>query len=143
MATCARRRPNPIIEVDIHSGAEISWAADSYLDQILLNLVTNADKYSPPEGTIEIKVCLEGAEQVFRVLDRGPGVSENELGRIFESFFRSSTTANTARGTGVGLAVCRRLVEAQGGRIWAQLRPGGGLEVAFALPALVDAEVPV
>jgi signal transduction histidine kinase len=143
MATFARRRPNRIIQVNLQPGAEIAWAEDSYLDQILLNLVTNADKYSPSEQPIEIEVCIEEDQQVFRVLDRGPGVSDDEIGRIFESFFRSSTTAASARGTGVGLAVCKRLVAAQGGRIWANLRPGGGLEVGFALPALVDVEVPV
>ena len=145
IAMFARRRANRIVDVRIDSGAEIAWAEDSYLDQILLNLLTNADKYSPSELPIEVEISVSEGEHLFRVLDRGPGVKEAEINLIFDSFFRSSTTADQTRGTGVGLAVCRRLVEAQGGRVWACLREGGGLEVGFALPALVDAdlEVPV
>jgi signal transduction histidine kinase len=143
IAMFARRRANRIVDVRIQPGAEIAWAEDSYLDQILLNLLTNADKYSPPELPIEIEISVENGEHFFRVLDRGPGVRESEIDRIFESFFRSSTNSDQARGTGVGLAVCRRLVVAQGGRVWAALRDGGGLEVGFALPALVDADVEV
>jgi two-component system sensor histidine kinase KdpD len=143
IAMFARRRANRIVDVRIQPGAEIAWAEDSYLDQILLNLITNADKYSPPEQPIEIEISVEDGEHLFRVLDRGPGVKETEIDLIFDSFFRSSTTADQARGTGVGLAVCRRLVDAQGGRVWAKLRDGGGLEVGFALPALVDSEIEV
>lgn len=143
IAMFARRRAHRIVDVRIEPGAEVAWAEDSYLDQIMLNLLTNADKYSPPELPIEIEISVEGGEHIFRVLDRGPGVKDTEIDLIFESFFRSNVTADQARGTGVGLAVCRRLVVAQGGRVWANLREGGGLEVGFALPALVDADVEV
>lgn len=143
IAMFTRRRANRVVDVRIQPGAEIAWAEDSYLDQILLNLLSNADKYSPPELPIEIEISIENGEHFFRVLDRGPGVNVAEIERIFDSFFRSSATADLARGTGVGLAVCRRLVSAQGGRVWAAPREGGGLEVGFALPALVDAEVEV
>jgi len=138
-----RRRPHRKIEVDIQPEAEVALAETTYLEQILSNLISNADKYSPPDQPVELHVRLEDGEQVFRVLDRGPGVPESEVERIFESFYRSNSTKERVHGTGVGLAVCKRLVEAQGGRIWARLRQGGGLEVAFGLPVLTGVETRV
>jgi signal transduction histidine kinase len=138
VATFSRRRANRMVQLNVGPQVEVVIAEETYLEQILLNLLTNADKYSPPDQPIDIEVRAEGRECVFRVMDRGPGVPESEIEKIFQSFYRSDATAGRARGTGVGLAVCRRLVEAQGGRIWASMREGGGLEIAFclALPAV-------
>jgi len=71
-------------------------------------------------------------------MDRGSGISEEDIARIFDPFFRSAATANRASGMGLGLAVCKRLVEEQGGNIWMARRPGGGTEVLFTVPLILD-----
>ena len=72
----------------------------------------------------------------MRVLDDGDGIAARDLPMLFEPFFRAEHTRERADGLGLGLAVCKRLVELQGGRIWAAARRGGGSEFAFALPAI-------
>jgi signal transduction histidine kinase len=134
VGTFSRRRANRVVQIMVDPQVQVVLAEETYLEQILLNLLTNADKYSPSDQPIDIDVRAEGRECVFRVMDRGPGVPESEIEKIFQTFYRSNATADRARGTGVGLAVCRRLVDAQGGRIWASMREGGGLEIAFSLP---------
>ncbi len=110
-------------------------AEPGYIEHIVRNLVGNAIKYSPPDAPIEVVVsgCNEGAS--VRVLDRGFGIANEEANKIFERFYRSDRTARLAGGAGLGLAVCKRLVEAMSGEIWAVPREGGGLEVGFRLPA--------
>jgi two-component system sensor histidine kinase KdpD len=79
-----------------------------------------------------------GDEVLVRIFDDGPGFPADEADRLFELFFRSSGTARSAAGAGIGLFVCARLIRAMGGRIWAINREGGGAEFGFALRVMSD-----
>jgi signal transduction histidine kinase len=116
-------------------------AEPTYFGQILQNLLSNADKYSPAGEPVEIATFRVGDEVQIIVSDHGPGVPEEETTTIFESFYRSRETSDMASGHGLGLSVCKRLVEAQDGRIWAINLPRGGLAVGFAFPVRVEEHV--
>jgi signal transduction histidine kinase len=105
----------------------------TYVEQVARNLLSNAAKYSPPGEEIEVQLRAEGDEVAVSVLDRGGGFASSEADDLFELFYRAPATAAQASGAGIGLFVCRRLVTAMGGRIWARPRPGGGAEFGFAL----------
>ncbi len=107
----------------------------TFLAQVLRNLIGNAAKYGPTTPTdVEILAAATATEVSIRVLDRGPGFRPEDGPRLFDIFYRSDRTSRTRSGSGIGLYVARTLVEAMGGRIWAQLRDGGGAEFGFALP---------
>ncbi len=127
----AGRRVTLATEGSLHAVA----AEPGYIEHIVRNLVGNAMKYSPPDAPIDVVVagCDDGA--TIRVLDRGFGIADGEASKIFERFYRSDRTSRLAGGAGLGLAVCKRLVEAMSGEIWAKPREGGGLEVGFSLPS--------
>jgi signal transduction histidine kinase len=109
----------------------------TYVELVLDNLLTNAAKYSPPEAPIEVLVGQDGE---VGVLDRGIGFKAEDADKLFTPFFRSKEARNWASGVGVGLAVCKRVIDAQGGRIWAKPRDGGGSEFGFWLQPLKDLE---
>jgi signal transduction histidine kinase len=104
--------------------------------QVLLNLLDNAVKYSPEGGDIAVRAEAVDGEVLVSVRDQGLGISPDELARVFERFHRvESGQHQTARGTGLGLAICEGLVEAQGGRIWAESAGlGQGSVFHFTLP---------
>lgn len=105
----------------------------TYVEQVIRNLLSNAAKYSPTGGEIEVRLDA-GADGVScRVRDRGRGFRSDESNDLFDLFYRSPTTAAQAAGAGIGLFVCRRLVTAMGGRIWARARSRGGAEFGFML----------
>jgi two-component system sensor histidine kinase KdpD len=131
-----RSRPYRNVQVEIDPAVPPIEAEPTYLEQILRNLLSNADKYSPSESPIGVRVQNAQSEVVTSVVDEGPGVAPEELELIFERFYRASGAGKN--GTGIGLTVCKRLVEAQSGRIWAQRRATGGLEVSFTLPVYVE-----
>ncbi len=99
------------------------------------NLLRNAVKYASSGGTVTVETCIDaaGARFLFRVMDHGPGVRDQDLERLFTPFFRSEGAAS-AEGYGLGLAIAKRSVEAHGGSIRAQNRPSGGLMVEIGLP---------
>jgi two-component system OmpR family sensor kinase len=99
------------------------------------NILRNALKHAPQSETVTVETVLDdaGSRYLFRVLDSGPGVPEDELGRLFTPFFRTDRASST-EGYGLGLAIARRSIEAHGGTIRAQNRPAGGLSVEIALP---------
>jgi signal transduction histidine kinase len=108
-------------------------------EHVMNNLLTNADKYTANDEPIDISAWARPGAIELVVADRGRGVAPDELDRIFERFYRNSDAARTARGLGLGLTVCRRLLDSQGGRIWATPREGGGLEVHVLLPLAGEA----
>ncbi len=120
---------------------EAKGSAD-YVRHVISNFLENAEKYSPRQEPILVELRREGDEVVVRVLDGGVGVTEEEAEHIFEPFYRSPRVTSGSSGMGIGLSVCKRLVEEQGGRIWAIPRPGGGSEFGFSLPAASDGGAP-
>jgi two-component system sensor histidine kinase KdpD len=106
------------------------------IEQVLVNLLENAVKYTPPGSPIDLSAWAEGQVVVVEVADRGPGLPPGEEERIFEKFYRIRPTASG--GIGLGLTICRAIVEAHGGRISAANRAGGGAVFRFTLPLEVE-----
>lgn len=114
--------------------AELLAPMDAVLmAQVLVNLLDNALKYSPPDSPIEVAARVTGGALQIAVADRGIGVPPEDLERIFDKFYRVRPVTG-AGGTGLGLAICKGIVEAHRGRIWAENRPDGGTVVTLALP---------
>jgi two-component system sensor histidine kinase KdpD len=108
------------------------------LEQVLVNLLENAVKYTPTGSPIDLSAWSEGQEVIVEVADRGPGLPSGGESLIFDKFYRVRPA--TADGVGLGLAICRAAIEAHGGRIWAENRAGGGAVFRFTLP--LDGEPP-
>jgi two-component system, OmpR family, sensor histidine kinase KdpD len=106
------------------------------IEQALINLLENAAKYS--SGPIEIRAALMPGEAIVEVLDRGPGIPPGQEACIFDKFHRAVREGSPG-GVGLGLAICRAIVAAHGGRIWALNREGGGASFSFTLPVKGEA----
>jgi two-component system sensor histidine kinase KdpD len=104
------------------------------IDQVLSNLIENAVKYTPVGTEVRINVSREESEVRVTVTDRGPGIAPAALPRLFEPFFQIDAPGKRRRGSGLGLAVAHGLIEAHGGRIWAENVRGGGASFSFILP---------
>jgi signal transduction histidine kinase/DNA-binding response OmpR family regulator len=125
-------------------GIELSWTADEGLPpiwgdrerllQVLGNLAGNAFKFTPPGGRVTLSALL-GDGVVFTVSDTGEGIDAADLPRLFDRFYRGRNQA--AQGVGLGLAICKGIVDAHGGRIWVDSRKGEGASFRFTVPLAV------
>jgi PAS domain S-box-containing protein len=113
------------------------------LSQVVQNLVDNAVKYSPSGGAVEVELREVGEAAVLAVRDRGIGIPEDQREHLFDRFFRArNASVRTYGGLGLGLYICRDIVERHGGRIWVESRPDGGSTFLVALPLARAAEHP-
>jgi signal transduction histidine kinase len=120
----------------VDRGVPAVRCAPDHLERVLLNLLTNALRHTPSDGSVAVLVASEPDGVRVSVEDTGEGIAPEALERAFERFWRAdSARRRDGAGAGLGLAIARGLVEAQGGRIWAEARPGGGARVCFVLPA--------
>ena len=121
-----------VLDVEAPAGSVI-LADPLRLHQILENLVSNALKFSPPGGRVELSICLTTQGQIWEVRDQGPGIPEAEQGRIFERFYRAQS-AKAKPGTGLGLAIVKHLCRLMGGEVSVLSRPGEGAIFRVILP---------
>jgi len=128
----ARSKKQSLV-VELPSSLPTVKAQRQYLEQILLNLLSNASKFTPEGGRITVRAARENESLVIEVTDNGIGIPADKHGLIFEPYYQ----INGGKGSGLGLAITKFLVELHGGKIWLKSAPGQGSSFFFSLP-LVD-----
>lgn len=106
--------------------------------QILSNLLSNALKFTPEGGSIDVAAQRDGEFVRFSVIDTGPGIPAEELPLLFSRFYQTRDNVHKGKGLGLGLAICKKLVAAHGGRIWVDSLPGIGASFNFTIPAVLS-----
>lgn len=125
------------VELELRTAGGLVVEADAKrLIQVLFNLLSNALKFTPRGGRIAVESALQGGHAVVRVRDTGPGLTQEQRARLFEPFTQVHDAKTGPAGSGLGLYICRGILEQHGGRIWAESEGRGkGATFAFALPA--------
>jgi two-component system phosphate regulon sensor histidine kinase PhoR len=121
------------LTADAPDAPVIAYGDERRLEQVLVNLVHNAIKFTPPGGTIRVSCTQGDGVAVLAVEDSGIGIPAGDLERIFERFYKVDRS-RSSQGTGLGLAIARHIVELHGGRIWAESVEGRGAKFSFTLP---------
>jgi PAS domain S-box-containing protein len=122
------------ITVDFPENFPIVTGDEARLEQVLSNLISNGIKYSPLGGEIRVSGQVRPTQVIICVSDDGPGVAPEDIPHIFDRFYRSSDAKRTTKGAGLGLYLARAVIEAHGGRIWVDPRPGNGARICFSIP---------
>jgi two-component system sensor histidine kinase KdpD len=122
-----------VVDIDVPSELPLVQLDFVLVERVLVNVIDNAIKYSPADTAIQIKAHAAGAFLEIEVADRGTGIPPDDLTRVFDKFYRVQRPDNVS-GTGLGLSISKGIVQAQGGFIAAENRPGGGTIITISLP---------
>jgi signal transduction histidine kinase len=130
------RARNVRLERSLDLATRPARCAPDQVERVLLNLLTNALRHTPSDGTVAVSLAADEDQVRVTVEDTGEGLTPESARRMFDRFWRGDAARrSSADGAGLGLAIARGLVEAQGGTIWAEPREEGGARVSFTLPA--------
>lgn len=121
------------VDVDVPGGLLVEADADAF-NHVLVNLLTNAVKFSPAGSRVRVRARSVDDEVVVSVIDEGAGIAPDEQERIFDRYYQSSNGGG-GRGTGIGLTIAQRFTALHGGRIWVESEPGHGATFSFTMPA--------
>jgi two-component system sensor histidine kinase KdpD len=127
------------VTVDIPAELPLVPFDSLLIEQVFINLLDNATKYTPAHTPIDLKAEVREESVFVEIADCGPGIPQGDEEKIFEKFVRGFATSG---GIGLGLTICRAIIDAHGGRIWAENRPGGGAIFRFTLPFGGEAPMP-
>jgi signal transduction histidine kinase len=123
-----------LIIVDFPKDFPVILADEDRISQVLSNLISNGIKYSQNGGEIKIQGRVLPTQVVVCVSDQGPGIAPGDIPYIFDRFYRAEDASRTTKGAGLGLYLSKAVVEAHGGKIWADPKPGDGARICFSLP---------
>jgi two-component system, OmpR family, sensor histidine kinase KdpD len=121
------------VSIDIPQDLPMLYVDGVLFEKVLINLLENAAKYTPPHTHIEVVASLQDRQIEIQVMDDGPGIPKGSERQVFAKFYRGHAEG-VVKGTGLGLAICSAIIEAHGGRIWVDSRTGGGAIFLLMLP---------
>ncbi|MFC2020860.1 PAS domain S-box protein [Chloroflexota bacterium] len=124
------------LALDVPPSLPTLWADENRLEQVILNLIVNAFKWSPPGGTVTLRAREKDTTLVVEVQDEGTGITNGEQERIFEMYYRTEDDRQRIDGLGLGLALCKTIIEAHGGKIWVESKVGKGSIFSFSISLL-------
>src|SRR5438034_7634023 len=122
------------LSLELSPEADLVDGDERRVRQVVFNLLSNAVKFTPEGGSVAVASARVDGEVQVSVSDTGPGISSEDQRRIFEEFQQTDVGVEQREGTGLGLALSKRLVELHGGRIWVESEPGNGSRFVFTLP---------
>ena len=130
------------LESTISQPSILMWADRDKINQVLMNLIGNAIKFTPAQGRVTVSASNDNESIQVSVSDAGPGIPLEEKEKIFDKFYQIAQVGDVKpKGTGLGLAICKALVELHGGTIWVEPEPSGGSAFCFTLPAAISGDV--
>jgi signal transduction histidine kinase len=123
------------LELDADTGVELVEGDERRIQQVIFNMLSNAVKFTPEGGRVDVSTAVQNGDVQVAIRDTGPGIAPEDQERIFEEFQQTDVGAEQAEGTGLGLALSKRLVELHGGRLWVESEVGKGSTFVFTLPS--------